>query len=55
MHLWARSGQDTRPWASVGRWQAGPATQTLLYISIIFEIQNEDLPYVEKYSNFAGR
>jgi hypothetical protein len=24
------SGQDTRPWASVGRWQAGPATQTLL-------------------------
>jgi hypothetical protein len=21
-----RAGRDTRPWAGVGRWQAGPAT-----------------------------
>jgi hypothetical protein len=25
---WTRAGRDTRPWAVLGRWQAGPATCT---------------------------
>jgi hypothetical protein len=51
-----RTDRDTRSWAVVGLCQAGPTNLNFslnFEISTKFEIQNEGLPYVQKYSKFA--
>jgi hypothetical protein len=50
------AGRDTRPWAIVGLWQAGPFNLNFslnFKISTNFEIHNEGLPDVQKYSYFS--
>jgi hypothetical protein len=52
----ARPCGGTQPWAIVGHWQAGPFNLNFsvkLKISTNFEIHNEGLPDVQKYSNIA--
>jgi hypothetical protein len=55
-HACTQTDRDTRAWAVVGRWQAGPTNLNFslnFKISTNFEMQNEGRPDVKKYSNSA--